>query len=294
MASNKLRNHPDAKRSGDGIMVRASALVAEEGWNVRTDDADLKKHIEGIKNSLMNGGKIPPLQIYVNGDDQIVIVDGHCRNAAIQLAIGEGSDIEWVLVNEFEGSDADRVAMMFSSSQGKGLSQYESGVAFKRLRGFNWTVTEIAARVGKTVGFVNNMLKLANSDSAVQDMVKTGKVSAGAAVKVLRESKGKATKVLTEKVAKAAKKSAETGREVRVTEKDVDGVRMPKAFQDKLVTFFGALPAIMGELTYNEVRGLVGLAPEQLTGESTEVDMVLLVSLVRISDELQQIVAKQE
>lgn len=295
MASNKLRSHPDAKRSADGIMVRPGALTVDPGWNVRVRDQDLEDHINGIAASLKNGGKIPPLQIYVDDDNQIVIVDGHCRNEAIQRACKTGAEIEWVPVVEFDGNDADRVAFMFTSSQGKGLTQYEQAEAFKRLRNFNWTVAEIAARCGKSITFVDKMMKLANADSDVKALVKQGKVSAGAAVSVLRKEKGKAGAVLKEKVAKAqvkADKAVAAGKKsvaVKVTEKDVDGLRLPKKFQEDLIQFFQNLPENMGALVYDEARSLVGMSEDQLEGENAEVGMALLVSLIRIGDEVQRL-----
>lgn len=301
MASNKLRSHPDAKRSADGIMVRPSALVVDPGWNVRVRDQELEDHINGIAESIKNGGKIPPLQIYVNDDGQIIIVDGHCRNEAIQKAIEGGCEIEWVPVVEFEGNDADRVAFMFTSSQGRGLTQYEQAVAFKRLKNFGWSIPEIAGRVGRSVGFVDKMLKLANADAEVQQMVKSGEVSAGAAVAVLRKEKGKTKEVLKEKVTQAKAKAAKAvaaGKKapakVRVTERDVDGIRLPKVFQENLVQFFQSLRDNMGAMVYDEARSLVGMTDDMLEGESAEVGMALIVSLIRIGDEVQRIVAEQE
>lgn len=300
MASNRLRDHPDAKRSADGIKVRREALVVDPGWNVRVRDDDLTAHIRAIADSIKNGGKIPPLQIYVNDNGDIVIVDGHCRNEAIALAVSEGCEIEWVPIIEFEGNDADRVAFMFTSSQGKGLSQYEQAEAFKRLRNFGWSVADVAARCGKSLTFVDKMLKLANADSDVKALVKQGKVSAGAAVAVIRKDKGKAGEVLKGKVAKAqatADKAVAAGKKsavVKVTEKDVDGIRLPKKFQGELIEFFQKLPESMGVFVYDEARSLLGLTPDMLEGETVEVGMALLVELIRIGNQVQQFAAQQE
>lgn len=293
MASQKLRTHPDSKRSADGIVVRPSALTVDPGWNVRVRDAELEQHITTITESIKGGAKIPPIQVYVNKAGEIVIVDGHCRNEAIQAAIEAGCEIEWVPVVEFEGSDADRVAFMFTSSQGKGLTQYEQAVAFKRLRVFGWSISDIATRVGRSVGFVDSMLKISNANSDVQEMVKTGKVAAAAAVKVLRASGSDAGEVLKVKHARAVER-AKPGQVARVTLNDVDGVRLPKTFQTDLTAFFQNLRDNMGPMVYDEARSLMGMTEEQLEGEGVEVGIALLVSLIRIGDEVQRIVKQQE
>jgi ParB family transcriptional regulator, chromosome partitioning protein len=302
MASNKLRAHPAVKRSADGIMIQREALTVDPGWNVRVRDKDLEAHIDGIALSLVNGGTIPPIEIYINDDGDAVIVDGHCRNEALARAVELGAAIEWVHVKEFEGNDADRVAHMMTSAKGKGLGQYEQAEGFKRLKGFGWEIKEIAGRLGVTKGYVDRMLKLANADSEVKQLVKTGKVSAGAAVAVLRKEKGKTAKVLQAKVAKAQAKADKTTVDTgvvtapaKITEKDVDdSVRLPKQLQADLSTFFTNLRDNMGALVYDEAASLVGMSPDALAGEDAEVGMTLLVSLIRIQQQLQAHAATQE
>lgn len=293
MASQKLRDHAGVKRHADGMQAQLSALVVDPGWNARIRDQALEDHIDNISLAFENGAKLDPLDVYVNDEGQLIIVDGHCRNEAMLRAVVRGVPVEWVAISEFTGNDADRVAHMFTSSQGKSLTQYEQAEAFKRLVGYKWTHADIAKRVGRSVGFVESMLKLANADSETKELVKSGQVSVAAAVQTVRKSGGKAGKILKDKVAKARAK-AKPGAVVKVSEKDMDdSLRLPKQFRDKLVTFFDNLSDNMGPLVYNDVKSLVGMTAEQLADESAEVSMTLLVSLINIGDEVKRLIEEQ-
>ena len=299
MASNKLRGHPDVKRSADGILCRPSALVVAEGWNVRVADTALEEHIESIKVSLKNGGRIPPLQVYVNHDNQIVIVDGHCRNEALQAAIAEGAEIEWVPIVEFEGNDADRVAFMFTSSQGKPLSQYEQAEAFKRLRGFNWTVKAISQRCGKSESTVNKLLSLANADSDIKGMVAAGEVSTEAALKVMRKAKGQAGKVLAKKVAEAKASVRNTVKGSvkkavpKITAKDVTQGIMPKAAQDAVFVGLQQVMAVLPTEIVTELAGLQGLGEADTEGESIEVPVAFMLRFIPVFNIVDKFMAEQ-
>lgn len=291
MASNKLRNHPAVKRSGDGIMVQLSAIKAKAGWNVRTQGEDLEAHIEAIKESILGGSKLPPLQVYVEDGGKaqegvITIIDGHCRTEAYKRAVKAGAEIEYVRVDEFEGNDADRVAFMFTSAQGRPLSQYEQALAFKRLRGYNWTPDQIAQRIGKTRPYVDSMLLLANADSEVQELVKSGDVSPNAAVTVVRKSGGQAAKILKGKLAAKRAKPKKAAKKVRVTAADLDEVRVPKAFQEKLGMFFMSLGDFMGQELFGSLQSMVHMSDADLEGEQLPIDTAFLVSLVRLRNEL--------
>lgn len=299
MASNKLRNHPDIKRSGDGFLARLTAVKVNKGWNVRSRDGDLEEHIAGIALSLSNGGVVPPLQVYINDEGDITIADGHCRNEAYARANKQGAEFVWIPIIEFTGNDADRVALMFTSAQGKALTQYEQAEAFKRLKGYNWSNAEIAKRVGRTEPFIIRMLKLANADSEVKQLVASGKVSVGAAVKVVRKSGSKAGAELKQRVAKAEAKVAKViaaggkASKAVITERDVDSLKLPKKLQDDLVVFYQNLRENMGVLVYDEARSLVDLNANELEGESAELSMYLITSLIRIGDEITKLTVER-
>jgi ParB-like chromosome segregation protein Spo0J len=223
--------------------------------------------------------------VYVNHDNQIVIVDGHCRNEALQAAIADGAEIEWVPIVEFEGNDADRVAFMFTSSQGKALTQYEQAEAFKRLRSFNWTVKAISQRCGKSESTVNKLLALANADSDIKGMVAAGEVSTDAALKVMRKAKGNAGKVLAKKVADAkasvrnTTKGAKT-KAAKVTAKDVTSATIPLQLQEHIMRVAVLAEVSMSGETLAQLVSLQGMSLDEFDGEYIEIPTGLMVAIV--------------
>lgn len=287
MASQKLRNLPDVKRTADGMLAPLSLIVPDKGWNVRNDDEELQAHIERIAESILNGGKVPPLQVYER-EGKLVLVDGHCRTKAYKLAKKRGADVDLVPIIEFVGDDADRLSFMFTSSQGKSLTQYEQSVVFKRLQGLHWSTAEIAKRVGRSVGFVDDMLKLANSDTAVKELVKSGQVSTAAAVKVVKKEGSKAAAVLKEKVEQVNANVKEGEKAVRVTDKHVDKPGLSKGLQAKVIEFFDSLPSIIGEEVYALAAPHVGADVNQLDAAEIDVNMFAIVQLIQIRNEINQ------
>lgn len=287
MASNKLLAVPGVKRGRDSVLAPLASIFPDKGWNVRSDDEELEAHIERIAESILNGGKVPPIQVYER-DGKLIIVDGHCRTRAYKLAKKKGAEIDLVPIIEFTGDDADRLAFMFTSSQGKALTPYEQSVVFKRLQTLSWSVADIAKRVGRSPGFVDDMLKLANADTAVKEMVKAGKVAVTAAVKVVRKEGSKAAAVLTEKIEKVNAKVAPGGKQVRVTDKHVDSLTLSKALQTKVINFFDNLSLIVGEEVYALAKPHVGGDVNQLDEASIDVSLRSVVHLIEIQNEINQ------
>ena len=287
--ANKLSAHPEVRRTMHGMTLPPAALRVAAGWNVRVRDAQLTAHIRGIADSIKGGAKLPPLQVYADADGHPVIVDGHCRYEAIQLEISEGCEIAQVQVAEFVGNDADRVAFMFTSSQGKSLSQYEQAVVFNRLKHFGWTTEAISTRCGKSEGFVDRMLRLANADADVQVLVKEGKVAAGAAVAAIRKTPKNTGKVLTAAYERKVADAGGVQGSVVVTERDVLGATITKTTQAELLTLFDTLPASLGEEEYAFAQGLMGMNAAMLEGEVIQVPAVVVVELIRLRTILTQI-----
>jgi hypothetical protein len=70
-----------------------------EGLNVRVNDADLQAHVRKIADSMkVNGFKTSkPLEVFVvekeDGSSVCYLADGHCRLAALRIALNEGAKI---------------------------------------------------------------------------------------------------------------------------------------------------------------------------------------------------------
>lgn len=187
-------------------------LRVEEGFNARPLD---REHIDSFKKSILAKATIPRIIVKVI-DGNIVIRDGHHRHAAYMELIAEGQDIRSVELDEFKGSDADAVALLLTSAQGKALTPMQAGKQYAKLIAFGWTPGEIAAKVGKTSQHVGQMLKLTEMPSDVQGMVTAGEVPAQVALAAVKTHGTGAKEVLGAAVAKA-----KTNGKAKATAKDV-------------------------------------------------------------------------
>lgn len=196
-----------AKRA-DAIKVRHANIHIEEGFNLREQDADFEASVQELAAYIDAGGMFPPLEVRPRAEGGVWIVDGHRRYAALAICIAKGSPFDWIDVRWFNGSDADRIARVITSAQGRALKPLEIAKGYKRLHAIGLSVAEIAALVHKTRPSIENGLLLANANTDVQTLVKQGKVSASTATKVVRKQGEKAGPALREqvKVAEAAGK----------------------------------------------------------------------------------------
>lgn len=196
-------------------------LSAEERQAAEAEDESLFQHI-------VSGGQIPALEVRPREDGGVWVVDGHRRHAQIGRAIAAGTPIEWVNIVPFTGNDADRTARIITSQDNRKLRPIELARGVKRLFGFGLTPNEVAAKIGKSVQRVNQLLELANANTDVQKMVAAGGVSAAVATQVVREHGDNAGKVLAE-AAERAKADGKT----KVTPKTLAADK-PKALPVKV------------------------------------------------------------
>lgn len=194
------------------FQVDPKLLEVEDGFNAREiDDA----HVNSMADAIIAGAVMPAIDVRVV-DGRLIIVDGHHRRAAYLLLIERGVDISRVDCRQFRGNDVDRIAHLLTSAQGKQLTPLQMGIQYKRMMALNVTEKEIAAKVGKSIQHVKDMVVLACANSDVHEQVKSGKVSAKVAMKIVKKHGENAGKVIAGHVA-----SAEAAGKKKVSEKEV-------------------------------------------------------------------------
>lgn len=187
----------------DAMKIRLCDIHEEPGFNLRTEGEELAASIEELATHIMAGGMVPALEVRPREDGGVWIVDGHRRSRAYRLAVERGAPIEWINVVAFSGNDADRLARVITSAEGRALQPIEVAQGVKRLMAFGLDASEVAANIGKSVQRVNQLLELANANTDVQKMVAAGGVSAAVATKVVREHGDNAGAVLAEAAERA-------------------------------------------------------------------------------------------
>lgn len=204
----------DLKRA-DAMKARLEDLYEEPGFNLRAEGEELEESIDALAEFIFAGGQIPALEVRPRAEGGMWVVDGHRRRRAY-LKLDQAGRLPrvpskddpkrleaWISIVPFEGNDAERVARVITSQEGKKLSPLELADGYKRLTAFGWTPDQIAKKVGKTRQHVEQVMTLGNANTDVQQLVASGQVSATTAVQVVRQHGDEAGKVLGGELQKA-------------------------------------------------------------------------------------------
>ena len=235
------------KETRNGIAVNKTYLVPieqlylEPGYNIR--DAD-PAHVEYFAQCWESGQPLPAIIVIPDADGKRQrILDGQHRYLGALKAIERGAPIVRIECKDFTGDEADKIAFMVSSSQGKQLDPFERAKAYTRLKSFGWTNEEIAKKVGRSVSDVQMHLSLGDVPAEVKERINLGQISYANAVAVTREHGDDAAKIIDEAVdeAKAQGKDKVTAKVLKAKKvkpvdrliellKDADHVRFMAGF----------------------------------------------------------------
>ena len=202
--STLARIYDDKKNSDTDITTRKTYLLGvdelyvETNYNIRDID---QTHVEEFRDAFIAGEHVPPLAVKVT-EKGIKIIDGHHRYYGAKLAQEAGFTLR-LECKDFVGSEADSVAFMVTSSQGRALLPLERAAAYQRLVNQGLEPAEIAAKVKRSITDVEQHLQLLTVGEPLIEMVKSGEVAATTAVALQREHGVKASSVAQEQMQKA-------------------------------------------------------------------------------------------
>jgi ParB/RepB/Spo0J family partition protein len=273
-------------KRADAMKIRIQDLHEEPGFNLRIEDEEFRASIDALADHIAQGGQYPALEVRPRAEGGAWIVDGHRRRRAIIEAHQRGASIAdangdvWVPIVAFEGNDADRVARVITSAEGRALKPLEVAEGYKRLRNMGWDNTRIAQKVGKTPQHVAQLLTLADANSDVHQIVAAGGVSAAVAVDMVRKHGENAGKVLADEVGKARAQG-----KAKATAGTIKGKPLPAKVTAALVD---SVDAFMDTLTPAQRLQLAQF--EMLRAEpgnhTFSVDASALLSLMRTHNEV--------
>lgn len=224
----------DIKRA-DAMKIRLTDIHEEPGFNLRAEGEDLLQSINDLCTFILGGGQIPALEVRPRAEGGVWVVDGHRRRRALMQAVNLGLPLAgdglapWVSVVPFTGNDADRLARVITSQEGRKLEPLELATGYKRLIAFGWTVDQVAKAVGKTRQHVDQMLTLSSANSDVLKMVEAGTVAPATAVEMVRKHGEGAGAVLTEELGKAQALG-----KTKVTAGTMKGATVPRSLLDDM------------------------------------------------------------
>ncbi|MDD2703830.1 MAG: hypothetical protein PHU07_00615 [Acidocella sp.] len=264
-------------------------LEEEDGFNLRYyDDPKVIAHIEAFCDSYLNERYVPPMMVRALSDGRITIIEGHCRRRGIRLAIERGAYIPLVSVIPFRGNDSERVEVMLRSAQGLKLETVDIARGYQRLLNMGFEPAEIAASQNKTVARVEQLLTLATASDEVQAMVRGGQVSADAAIEAVRAHGEEAGAALSRKLVTARQE----GRQ-RVTKTSARGPAVPRKTVEAVFAQVEAAIAKVPEALRDHAAALHAVPEAERAARTMEVEVEVLIGLVRAANEIAAMKAKQ-
>lgn len=239
----------NSSRGEDIVKIPISKIVIRKDFNVRQDYGD----IEGLATSLLENGQIIPGRVDVLANGTFLLTDGHRRFRAL-CTLKEKRGYEDVtfkaIVNSTRTTELDRIFQMFLTQDNKQLSAYEIAELIKRLMNLGLKQHEIALKIGKTDGYISQMLSFANESPIIKDEVKKGNISVSAVVKLQKEIPVQSDRIeaVQKAIGSTKKKAPVSVKEVTKSEKKkvdkydslakkiIDVYDMPKACKSQLIS----------------------------------------------------------
>lgn len=189
--------------------VPVSQIYIEPGLNVK--NTIYRDVVDAFKKAYLAGDFVPNIVVEPQDNGTFKVIDGHHRFTAVQELVQEGHEFKRITVEGFNGSKADQVALMITSSQGRNLTPVERATAYARLIStFGWTDKEVAEKFSVSVSSVIHHMNIDELSDSVKQMINDGKIAADYAVQLYRKhgESGVTDKVSEAGETKATRKSA--------------------------------------------------------------------------------------
>jgi len=275
-------------KKGDLWQVPIGSIKILPDFNVRVRDTDAyKAGITELKDSIVANGYYPhkPLAGYTAkvGDDTIIYLeDGHRRLEAVEAANFElGADAQItslpVIVAPAATTMEDMLVNLVQSNSGKDLTPYEKGLVVKRLLGFGMDKKQVAARLGFTPRYIDDMLVLVAAPVAVRNLMLNDRISSTQALRELRKDPAKAAERLTAAV-KAAEGAGKTKATAKDTARAAGGAPAVKMQRINLLVNFGK-----GDVMGSVLKVLAGQLRAQTPHAADDTDLILVDGSITVA-----------
>jgi ParB/RepB/Spo0J family partition protein len=242
----------NTQRGEEVVKIELSKIVIRDNFNVRQDYGDLKS----LAHSILENGQTIPGRVDVLNDGTFVLTDGHRRFKAMQILEQMGEEpLFKAIVNNAKTTDEQRILQMFTSQDNKPLAQHEVAELISRLINLGHTQISVAKKIGKTAGYISQMLQFAHESPLIKEQVKRGRMSVSTALKLKKD-----IPVQSERVEAVNKAVDSKGKGKSVTAAEVKGNGKTakeqkdekfKEVAERIISLFGlekdkdALPSIV-------------------------------------------------
>jgi ParB family chromosome partitioning protein len=289
----------------DKYRVPLKRLRVKEGFNKRLPTPENAAHVEAIYQTLHTQLNTPgmlddaqqlkkgerllvhDIEIKVDQDDgdSMWIVDGHCSVDALWLLVNRDKLItEDFLVDiaYFKGTWAQARMKMLVCGSAKELDPLEFGLGLKESRDLDgYTLDQLVAESGRSIVSVRELLKLADADPAIHQLIIDGKVKSSYALAIIKQRGDGALAFLQEGLKEAAARGKD-----KLTAGVVNGRALPKKIIGGLVTAAETLSKSLPVTVRRELAELEKLPVEQLSGRTVQVDAKTMLDFLAAQDRI--------
>jgi ParB family chromosome partitioning protein len=286
-------------------------LTVKQGFNKRLPTKDNAEHVDAIYQTLktqletpgmldeqgqLKKGKrllVHDIETKVEQDDSLWVVDGHCSVSALWLLVTRDKLITGdflVDIAYFQGSWAEARMKMLLCGSAKELDPLEFALGLKESRDRDgYTIDQLVAETGRSIVSVRDLLKLADANPAIHDMIVNGKFKSSYAITILKEHGDAACEVLEARVQEAAFQG-----KPKLTAGLVNGRALPKKIIGGLVDVADTLSKSLSTNVRRELAELEALPPEQLSGRTVAIDAKVMLDFLAAQRKIESERTKQE
>ena len=182
--------------STEGYKVPLGSLTVRDGYNKRRVYEDMGNCVAWIKENIKDGvvELDPPPVVDFLPDGRVMILRGHRRLKAINMAVSQGEKIDFVVCRPSPKgmTEFDRVIDIYASNmnQSKLNAVEQADLCYDLKNNFGKISNEeIAKRIGVSRQQVDNLLILAGADDLTKQEIIKGNLNISEAIKSIRASK---------------------------------------------------------------------------------------------------------
>lgn len=193
---NKMINAKVIKRIDSGMLISIDDIHVNPELDIRVKNKRLEDANEELFQHIMNGGKLPALEVEPREEGGVWVIEGMRRRLCYLRARDAGKPIDMIKIDPFVGNDLDKLSRVKSSNKQLHISDYEEFVLVKQMMAFNIEPQEMADRLTIPRYKVDNYLILVTAGYAIQQLVKDDAVDLLLAVERIKKNKDKALELL--------------------------------------------------------------------------------------------------
>lgn len=178
MEENTYIGHLQMK-SDDKYMIDPRLIVVQDNFNARCDFGDLTELAESIKaNGVLNPITVIPFEDEESNQTKYRLIDGERRYRASMKVLEDGGDLRRIPAI-FASKSLTKEQMLIQQlvrNEGKPYSEYEYGIAYRKLVDLGYTPKEIAEKTGKPLWQVDICLGHTERDQEIQEAMRKGDI----------------------------------------------------------------------------------------------------------------------